>query len=124
MFNRSSQAPTPQAKLGLLAELVRDARLVWRLITDSRVALAIKLVIPGLMALYILSPVDFIPDVIPVLGQLDDLVVLVLAVKLFIELCPKDIVRQYKADLAGQGTPPQSSDAEGEVIDADYHVVR
>jgi len=123
MFNGSSNTTTPQARLGLLTELVRNVRLAWRLGADPRVALTTKLLVLGLTALYILSPVDLFPDVIPVLGQLDDLVVLVFAVKLFIQLCPKDIVRQHQADLTGQSTPNPSSTAEGEVIDAEYHVV-
>ena len=77
MFNGSSNTTTPQARLGLLTELVRNVRLAWRLGADPRVALTTKLLVLGLTALYILSPVDLFPDVIPVLGQLDDLVVLV-----------------------------------------------
>jgi uncharacterized membrane protein YkvA (DUF1232 family) len=123
VFDGSNKVTSPKTKLGLLAELARNARLVWRLLRDSRVALATKLLVPGLTALYILSPVDLIPDVIPILGQLDDLAVLVVAVKLFIELCPTDIVRQHLAQLAGENAAPPGDVPDGEIVDADYRVI-
>ncbi len=42
-----------------------------------------------------ISPIDFIPDVIPVLGQLDDLAVLMGAISLFNNLAPADIVQEH-----------------------------
>jgi uncharacterized membrane protein YkvA (DUF1232 family) len=118
-----SKGISPQARTGVLAELARSARLVWRLLRDPRVATATKLVIPGLVGVYLLWPVDLMPDVLPILGQVDDLVLLLLGTRLFIELCPPDIVRQHQADLAGGRAPRQSSAAEGEVIEAEYRVI-
>ena len=53
-------------------------RLVARLLRDSRVPLRAKLVIPAL-ALYLAMPFDIIPDFLPVVGHLDDVVVIALA---------------------------------------------
>ena len=63
-------------KENLLA-LPRLALLIPKLIGDERVPTRTKLVLAGL-GVYIVSPWDLIPDFIPVLGQLDDLVALLL----------------------------------------------
>jgi len=65
-------------KEALLA-LPRVALLVPKLATDKRVPLRTKLALGGL-AVYIASPWDLVPDFIPVLGQLDDAVALLLFV--------------------------------------------
>jgi uncharacterized membrane protein YkvA (DUF1232 family) len=110
--------------MGLIAYLLRNLRLAWKLLLDSRVSLPIKLIIPGVMLLYILSPIDIIPDVILGLGQLDDLAVFVLAVKLFIELSPRDIVQEHLRSLTGGGSTPRPDAAsEGEVVDGEYRVI-
>jgi uncharacterized membrane protein YkvA (DUF1232 family) len=74
---------------------------------------------------YLILPVDFVPDFIPVLGQLDDLAILALGIKIFIELCPKDVVREYRGEWTG--TPPvgptEPTD-NGETVDAEYRVVK
>lgn len=85
--------------VGLLAELLRNARLVWRLLNDGRVPHLVKAV-PVLALLYILSPIDLVPDPLLGLGQLDDIAVLLLAVKLFIELSPHEVVHQHQAEMA------------------------
>jgi uncharacterized membrane protein YkvA (DUF1232 family) len=121
--NQNQNAATPESRTGLIAYLVRNLRLAWHLLLDPRVPLLTKLIIPGLMGLYILSPIDIIPDWILGLGQLDDLAVLVLAVKLFIELSPADIVQEHLRRLTGRGSPAQSQASEGDVVDADYRVI-
>jgi uncharacterized membrane protein YkvA (DUF1232 family) len=111
-------------RTGLIAYLLRNLRLAWKLLLDSRVPLLTKLIIPGLMALYILSPIDIVPDAFLGLGQLDDLAVFVLAVKLFIELSPNDIVQEHLRSLAGGGsTSHPGTESEGEVVDGDYRVI-
>ena len=110
-------------RTGLIAYLLRNLRLAWKLLLDSRVPSLTKLIIPGLMALYILSPIDIVPDALLGLGQLDDLAVFVLAVKLFIELSPSEIVQEHLRGLTGGGpTPRHSTESEGEVVDGDYRV--
>lgn len=51
----------------------------------------------GLAAAYLLSPVDLIPDFIPVLGQLDDLIVVQLLVWLALRLVPREVVAECRA---------------------------
>ena len=47
-----------------------------------------------------LFPIDILPDPILGLGQLDDIAVILLGVKLFIELCPQEIVRQHLRQMS------------------------
>ena len=45
-------------------------------------------------------PVDFLPDVLPVLGQVDDLGLIVIASAVFLRLCPRDAVTHHRAAIA------------------------
>lgn len=65
---------TPELKIALL-RLPRYARLAWALARDPRVPPLAKAVLAG-GVLYSVSPIDLIPGFIPVVGQLDDLLVL------------------------------------------------
>jgi uncharacterized membrane protein YkvA (DUF1232 family) len=125
MARRSSNGTAAQPKAGVLTEILRNAQLAWHLLIDRRVGLLLKLIIPGLVLGYLILPVDFVPDFIPVLGQLDDLAILALGIKIFIELCPKDVVREYRGEWAG--TPPVGPAGpadDGETVDAEYRVVK
>ncbi len=93
-MGRNRARPDAKEVFNLLSEVVREARLTWHLLTDGRVPIGVKL-IPLATLLYILSPIDLFPDPILGLGQLDDLAALILGVKLFIEMCPQEIVREY-----------------------------
>ncbi|MBI2964783.1 MAG: DUF1232 domain-containing protein [Chloroflexi bacterium] len=76
-------------------------RLLRRLLKDQRVPLCAKLIIPALV-LYLLSPIDIVPDFIPVLGYVDDLVVLALAVWAFSRLANPAVVTEHTANLLGE----------------------
>ena len=54
----------------------------------------------GLVAAYAFSPIDLIPDFIPVLGYLDDLVLVPLGVTLAIKLIPADVMSACQAEAA------------------------
>ena len=84
----------PEKTSGFWARLIRQFRLAWRLLWDPRVPGWTKLV-PFLALIYIISPVDFLPDWFLGLGQLDDLGVLLVGVRLFTALVPEDIVLQH-----------------------------
>ena len=104
---------------GLVGTLIAELRLTWRLMREPRVPLFAK-VLPALAVLYVLSPLDFIPDVLPVLGQIDDLGILILSVKLFLRLCPASVAT-FHGDAIASGrrfTPMAPADV---VIDATYH---
>ena len=121
MTKQSSGGSNSQSKAGVLTEIGRNAQLVWHLLTDRRVSLLTKLVIPGLMLGYLIFPADLLPDFIPLLGQVDDLAILALGIKLFIEICPKDVVRDYRGGTTTSQAEPAGS---GETVDAEYRVVK
>jgi uncharacterized membrane protein YkvA (DUF1232 family) len=116
------QKPVVSAeRVGALAQALRTLRLVWRLLRDSRVPLFPKLIIL-VAAIYIISPVDVVPDVILGLGQLDDLGIAMLAVALFIELCPRAIVDEHRRAIAAEaGESPRPP--EGDIIEGTSRVV-
>ncbi len=85
--------------LGLWHRLV----LSWRLLRDPRVATWIKGVVPVLAALYVLSPVDLIPDWFLGAGQFDDagvlVIALVVATRLLPRLAPRHVVAEHLATM-------------------------
>ncbi len=125
MADRRTRATTPDEQAGFLADLLREGQLVWKLMGDPRVATATKVMLPLLAVLYFLSPVDLIPDFLPVLGQMDDLAVLALAVKLFVTLAPPQVVAEYREAIRHRAPArgPAAPAPEGETVDADYRVI-
>lgn len=101
---------------GLLS-IVRDLYVAWKLFLDRRVPAWVKS-IPLLSALYILWPLDLLADPMLGLGQLDDLAVIALGIRLFISLCPPALVEQYQRRL---GSARAMND--DDVVDTTYRVV-
>src|SRR3954469_17308154 len=71
---------TKRTVMSYIAELPRFLRLLGGLMTDPRVAMLDKVLVVGAFA-YIVTPVDFIPDFIPFLGEVDDLFLLMMALR-------------------------------------------
>jgi uncharacterized membrane protein YkvA (DUF1232 family) len=112
------------ALLVWLQDVARQARLAWRLFWDRRVPLWTKLIPPAALA-YLLFPIDLIPDVALGLGQVDDVAVLLIGVKLFIELAPPDVVREHLRALGARIEEWRVVDEEGEpsvVIEGQYEL--
>ncbi len=72
--------------------------LTWKLMFDKRVPITAKLV-PIAAVLYVLSPIDFIPDFVFGLGQLDDIGLLIAGIKTFEMMSPADIVSEHREAL-------------------------
>lgn len=89
---------SPKNQQGFLTELWQQARLFVRLFLDSEVPIYLKL-IPVAAIAYLLFPIDFLPDVIPGIGQLDDLTILIVGAKMFIEMAPQHIVEKYLFEM-------------------------
>jgi uncharacterized membrane protein YkvA (DUF1232 family) len=70
------------------------AKLLLRLLRDPRVPRRTKLVVGAAVA-YIASPIDLIPDFIPVVGLADDLLVLTFAVHHMVEVAGEDVVLEH-----------------------------
>jgi uncharacterized membrane protein YkvA (DUF1232 family) len=74
----------------------RDVHAVYLAGRDPRVAWYVK-ILALLTAAYALSPIDFIPDFVPVLGYLDDLILVPLALLLVIRLIPAPLMAELRA---------------------------
>jgi uncharacterized membrane protein YkvA (DUF1232 family) len=73
-------------------------RLLWALLADPRVPMSRKALL-GVAGLYIVSPFDIIPEGIPLLGALDDVAVMILAVDVFLEGLPEGLVAEKLVQL-------------------------
>lgn len=69
-------------------------KLLFRLMRDPRVPVRRKL-LAAAAAGYAIMPVDLIPDVLPVLGQLDDLLLIVLALKHLLEGAGPEVLEEH-----------------------------
>ena len=120
-----SKEPVPydaNAEKGLtfLTGMLKRLQLMWMLLWDSRVPFWSKLVIPAALV-YLISPVDFIPDMFLGFGQLDDLGVILLGIALFIKLAPPDIVQGYLNKLEYGDDDIDFDD--DDVVDTTYSVM-
>lgn len=86
----------------LVLRLPTYARLVWGIERDPRTPLALKAMLAAALA-YVVFPIDIVPDALPILGQADDLTVLLLVLDLFIANAPA-AVRAEHAMRARNGT--------------------
>ncbi len=79
--------------------MFKRLRTAWRIyrtaVRDPRTPFAAK-ALPWMGLLYLLSPIDLIPDVLPVIGQLDDVTILVVFLLWAFRLIPKDLKRDAK----------------------------
>jgi uncharacterized membrane protein YkvA (DUF1232 family) len=92
--NRTKKLAT---RIGALSWSARF-ELAGRVLTDGRIPLPVRLVLP-LVVVYLALPVDLIPDFIPVLGQVDDIIVVLVGVALLVRLAPASVLDQHLSDL-------------------------
>ncbi|HEY2919207.1 MAG TPA: DUF1232 domain-containing protein [Candidatus Binatia bacterium] len=86
----------------LITHLPNFLKLFSRLIKDARVPLTSKLLLVGVLA-YVVLPADLVPDFLIGVGQLDDLAVILGGLRLFLRLCPPQVVREHlRAISAGR----------------------
>lgn len=62
---------------------------------DPRVPWYAKIIIAATVG-YALSPIDLIPDFVPVLGQLDDLIIVPIGISLALKMMPKEVLDEYR----------------------------
>lgn len=77
--------------LTLLPDLLK---LLYRLVRDTRVAKADKLILVGTI-IYVISPLDLIPDFIPFIGQVDDIYLVAIALIRLINNTSADVVQEH-----------------------------
>jgi len=78
-------------------------RLIVELAVDGRVPWSRKVIL-GIAAAYVLSPVDFIPDFIPFISRVDDVMVTIIALDLFLEGVPRELMieKMYTLGIDGR----------------------
>jgi uncharacterized membrane protein YkvA (DUF1232 family) len=86
----------------LVFKLPTYARTVWGIMRDPRTPIGLKGMMAAALA-YVVFPVDLVPDVIPIIGQADDLTILLLVLDMFIQNAPAE-VRAEHAARARNGT--------------------
>lgn len=86
----------------MIWKLPTYARIIWGLLRDPRTPLHLKGLLVAALA-YLVMPFDLIPDMIPILGQADDLTVLMLVLDLFIANAPAEVRREH-VERARNGT--------------------
>jgi uncharacterized membrane protein YkvA (DUF1232 family) len=86
----------------LVVKLPTYARVVWGILRDPRTPIGLKGMLAAALA-YVVFPIDLVPDAIPILGQADDLTVLLLVLDLFIQNAPPE-VRAEHTTRAKNGT--------------------
>jgi uncharacterized membrane protein YkvA (DUF1232 family) len=80
---------------GFFQDLILRIKLIMRLVGDKRVNIFLKILPVGGL-IYLVSPIDIIPDIaLPVVGYLDDALVVWLCSTLFVALCPDEVVQEH-----------------------------
>ena len=92
----------------LIWKLPMYARVIWGLVRDPRTPLPLKALLGAALA-YLVMPFDLIPDAIPILGQADDLTVLLLVLDLVIANAPAEVRREHM-ERAHSGTADLDKD--------------
>jgi len=90
-------------RLTLLWSLIRgDARRLWFAVRHPQAPAWLKLG-TALIVLYVVSPIDLIPDVVPFLGVVDDLVIVPLAIRWLLKRLPPEIAGASARRPRGEG---------------------
>lgn len=88
----------------------------WKLYMDRRVSIFLK-ILPPVAFLYVISPIDLLPDFRFGLGQIDDIIVAGILLLLFVIWAPKELVSAYAR--GGDARPKDDS----KTVEADYRYV-
>lgn len=84
-----------------------DVMALWIAVRDERTPRAAKFIAVAVVA-YALSPIDLIPDFIPVLGYLDDLLIVPLGIILAVRLIPSCLMMEFREHARRRDRPPPS----------------
>jgi len=93
-LTRKERKSLRRSMIGLLLFIPRLLLLLFRLLRDKRVSSTDKAILAGAI-IYVISPIDFIPDFIPFIGQVDDIYLVALAVLRLINRSGESVVAQH-----------------------------
>jgi uncharacterized membrane protein YkvA (DUF1232 family) len=103
-----------------LPKIVRYFTLIWRLSCDKRVNILVRSLVP-LALVYFVIPTDFVKDRVPIIGRLDDIIVLGMALLLLVKLSPRHIVDEH---LGVRSVPSRPEDHDpSNVVDGASRIV-
>lgn len=114
-LSETDTSPTTSRLRRWATRLKRDVIIVWLAARDPRVPWLAKL-LSFAVAGYAVSPIDLIPDFIPVLGLLDDLILVPLGVWLVLRMIPPDIVADLRVRAQAIAQRPRSTWAAAVII--------
>ena len=90
---------------GAAKRVMMEARILLRALRDPRTPIVARLIAIGVV-LYVVSPFDLIPDYLPLIGLLDDLLVAAIGVVVILRLIPAEVMAQFRP-------PPPANDNGG-----------
>jgi len=93
----------------------RDVHAVWLAARDPRTPWFAE-VLAMIVAAYAVSPIDLIPDFIPVLGYVDDIIIVPLGILLVVKLTPPEVMNEHRATADAASERPVSRIAAGVFI--------
>jgi len=114
MADKKPTSITVSPQSGMIHNMVVRAKLILRLMGDSRVSFLAKAIPIGTL-IYVISPIDLIMG-IPGLDAIDDVAVVGLGYYFFIEMCPPAVVQEHLKALENESNPKVTDD---DVIDAE-----
>ena len=115
-MNDGGNGPRRLARLRQWARAVKqDVVALYIAARDPRVPWHVKLAATAIAA-YALSPIDLIPDFIPVLGYLDELILLPIAIALVIKMIPGPLMAEFRAKAQRRSERPVSRMAAAVII--------
>ncbi|SFO66998.1 Uncharacterized membrane protein YkvA, DUF1232 family [Mesorhizobium sp. NFR06] len=82
----------------------RDVVALWIAARDPRVPWYAKAT-AGAVAAYALSPIDLVPDFIPIVGYLDDLLIVPVGIMLAVKLVPSDLMQEFREEATRHEKP-------------------
>ena len=100
LFNKGIRNPT--GVLNFIINLPKLFKLYYRLFKDPRTPFYLKLILT-LTIIYVISPIDLFPDLmIPIIGHVDDLIIMIAALQYFLKKCPPEIVAEHIQAIQGE----------------------
>jgi uncharacterized membrane protein YkvA (DUF1232 family) len=76
-------------------------RIAWYAWRHPKLPLAGRMMLIG-MVIYVISPIDLIPDAVPILGWLDDLALITLILPLLLKLLPEEVLTEARRQSVGR----------------------
>ena len=99
MWRRAGPEERALVRRILRLPIRRKLRLALALAREPRIPLVVRAIPPALI-LYLATPIDVIPDFIPVLGHADDVVILIVGVGFLLRFTPRDVLEEHVSRLA------------------------